>query len=136
LKKDALMPENRCPTCSAQQTFQYPTQGLERRRFPKGRWVCEHELQPWHLRLETAQRDLAICGSEVVKNALLFEIARLEQEIPKEWAKETQEVFLDNRSAQATGKLTPTGQTQGSAPTRNVSGGRELLYLAAPLNLG
>jgi hypothetical protein len=68
----------RCPTCSSLQRFHDPSQGLERRRFPKGRWVCEHELQPWHLQLETAQRELAICTNEVVQNALLFLVARLE----------------------------------------------------------
>jgi hypothetical protein len=76
------MLENRCPTCSARQTLHHPTQGLEHRRFPKGRWVCEHESQVWHLHLENAQRELAICSNETVKNALLYEISRLEQQIP------------------------------------------------------
>jgi hypothetical protein len=73
--------ENRCPTCSAQQTLHHPTQGLERRRFPRGKWVCEHESQAWHLSLENAKRELATCSSEAVKLALLFEITLLEQQI-------------------------------------------------------
>jgi hypothetical protein len=70
----------RCPTCSSLQRFHHPSQGLERRRFPNGRWVCEHELQPWHLQLETARRELAICNSEAIKNALLFLVAQLESQ--------------------------------------------------------
>jgi hypothetical protein len=76
-----IMPKNICPTCSSPETFQPPApHGLERRRFPKGRWLCPHETQGWHLRLENAKRELATCSSQTVKDALLCEIALLERQ--------------------------------------------------------
>jgi hypothetical protein len=110
----------RCPICSSHQTFQDPTQGLERRRFPKGRWVCEYETQPWHLQLETAQRELAICSSEIVKNVLLFEITRLEQEICSHGS-----ALANNLDAKF--EKTVVGQTPVSAPKKNASQNKSIL---------
>ncbi|MFN3265356.1 MAG: hypothetical protein ACK41E_00820 [Deinococcales bacterium] len=67
-----------CPTCGAARYFVRNQSGLERRRYPKGRWVCDAESQPWHLQLESLLRELATCKNELVRAALVCEIARLQ----------------------------------------------------------
>lgn len=76
------MPECECPTCGAAQVFVQPKTPLERRRFPRGRWACTEELQPWHLRLEAAWRELAVCNSESRKQILQQELQSLQPKTP------------------------------------------------------
>jgi hypothetical protein len=47
---------------------------LERRRFPRGRWVCQGELKPWHLSLEQLGRELDLTRDEHVRLQLRGEL--------------------------------------------------------------
>jgi uncharacterized protein YbaR (Trm112 family) len=66
------MPEDCCPLC--QGTLEYrESRGLERRRHPKGRWACPHELTRWHLRLEALARDLDLARDPRLRTSLQAE---------------------------------------------------------------
>jgi hypothetical protein len=47
---------------------------LERRRFPRGRWMCQGDLKPWHLSLERLTRELDLTRDEHVKLQLQSEL--------------------------------------------------------------
>ncbi|MEY4531689.1 MAG: hypothetical protein RLZZ156_2410 [Deinococcota bacterium] len=60
-----------CPTCGSYRSLvQYAT-GIQKRRFPRGQFVCQHDVQPWHLQLEILKREFDLTSSQALKNALL-----------------------------------------------------------------
>jgi hypothetical protein len=60
-----------CPTCGSYRSLVYHATGINKRRFPRGQFVCQHDLQPWHLQLEILKRNHDLTSSPVIKNALL-----------------------------------------------------------------
>ncbi len=60
-----------CPTCGSYRTLVHYATGIQKRRFPRGQFVCQHDLQPWHLQLEILKREFDLTSSLVIKNTLL-----------------------------------------------------------------
>ena len=63
-----------CPTCGSFRSLVHHASGILRRRFPRGQFICQHELQPWHLQLEILKREFDLTSSQAIKNALQLEI--------------------------------------------------------------
>ena len=63
-----------CPTCGSYRSLVHYATGIQRRRFPRGQFVCQHDVQAWHLQLEILKREFDLTSSLVIKNALQREI--------------------------------------------------------------
>ncbi len=60
-----------CPTCGSYRSLVHYAGGIQKRRFPRGQFVCQYDLQPWHLQLEILKREFDLTSSQAIKNALL-----------------------------------------------------------------
>ena len=60
-----------CPTCGSYRSLVHYATGIQKRRFPRGQFVCQHDVQPWHLQLEILKREFDLTSNAVIKNALL-----------------------------------------------------------------
>jgi hypothetical protein len=68
------MLENCCSTCGSNGSVVHHTSGIQKRRHPKGQFVCLNEWQPWHLQLEILQREFDLTKNQNLKAALRLEI--------------------------------------------------------------
>ncbi len=71
------MLEDDCPTCGSRRLLVSDLLGLEKRRFPRGKFVCDLEHQHWHLKLENLQRSFDVTLNEAVRQALQVQIEAL-----------------------------------------------------------
>jgi hypothetical protein len=71
------MLKDSCPTCGSRRLLVSDLLGLEKRRFPHGKFVCDFEHHHWHLKLENLQRSFDVTLNGTVRQALQVQIEAL-----------------------------------------------------------